>query len=222
VALVCWGDNLVHWPGRLAELIEDWVYLIRRDGWRSAWPEVIQAIVTLPYRRMKFVIVARSLLEPLPNLQPAIALEIREFEPADVDLVQQIDRPSEARACAHRLTRDHRGLVALHNGQPAGYAWGCTETILERVHLKLDPGDILCTDAYTALAFRSRGIQTVLTLARFRLFRDLGYRRAVTYIEQHNDPSLTVWRKVGSQVVGHVDFVRIGPWRWLRYDYSAG
>lgn len=80
---------------------------------------------------------------------------------------------------------------------------------------------MICVDAYRAPAFRGRGVQTALTLARFRLFRDLGYRREVTYIEQRNDPSLAVWRKAGSQVVGHVDYIRIGPWRRLRYDYSA-
>lgn len=208
----------MRWVSRLAELIQDWENLVRRDGWESAKPEVIQAIVTLPYRRMEFVVVARSLLGPLPDLQPKIALEIREFEPADVDLVQQMDRPSEAKACAQRLACGHKGLLALYKGQPAGYAWGCTEMALERIHLKLDPGDMLCTDAYTAPAFRGKGLQTALTLARFRLFRDLGYRRALSYIEARNYPSLAVWRKVGSQVVGHVDFIRIGPWRWVRYD----
>jgi GNAT superfamily N-acetyltransferase len=182
---------------------------------------VVQAVVTLPYRRLGFVVVARSLLEPLPDLQPKIALEIREFEPADVDLVKQIDRPSEARACALRLAHGHKGLLALHNGQPAGYAWGCAEMALERVHLKLDPGEVLCTDACTALAFRGKGVQTALTLARFRLFRDLGYQRAIAYIEARNYPSLAVWRKFGSRVVGHVDFSRVGPWRRVRYEYSA-
>jgi GNAT superfamily N-acetyltransferase len=208
----------VQWVNRLAELIEDWSYLIRRDGSWAATPEVIQAIVTLPYRRMRFVVVARSLLEPLPDLQPKIALEIREFEPADVGLVKQINRPSEAKACAQRLARGHKGLLALYQGQPAGYAWGCTEMTLERVHLELDPDDVLCTDAYTAPAFRGRGIQTVLTLSRFRLFRDLGYRRAISYIEANNHPSLAVWRKFGSQVVGHVDFKRVGTWRQVCYD----
>jgi hypothetical protein len=40
-------------------LIEDWVSLVQRDGWRSAWPEVGRAIVTLPYRRIEFIRIGR-------------------------------------------------------------------------------------------------------------------------------------------------------------------
>jgi hypothetical protein len=49
----------MRWFGRLAELIEDWVSLVQRDGWRSAWPEVGRAIVTLPYRRIEFIRIGR-------------------------------------------------------------------------------------------------------------------------------------------------------------------
>jgi GNAT superfamily N-acetyltransferase len=209
----------MRWVSRLAELIEDWNYLIQRDGWRSALPAVGQEIVRLPYRRLKLVVIARSLLEPLPDLQPKIALEIREFEPTDLDFVRQMYRPSEARACARRLAHGHKGLLALHKGQPVGYAWGCAEVepTLERVRLKLNPGDMLCVDAYTAPPFRSQGVQTALTLARVRLFRDLGYCRAITYIKRRNYPPLAVWRKIGGQIVGYIDFNRIGPWRRVHY-----
>jgi GNAT superfamily N-acetyltransferase len=176
--------------------------------------------MTLPYRRLHFVVVARSLLEPLPDLQPKIALEIREFEPTDVDSVRQINRPSEARACAQRLARGHKGLLAWHNGQVAGYAWGCTEMALERVNLKLDSGDVLCMDAYTAPAFRGQGVQTALALARCRLFRNMGHRRAITYIIKNNYPSLVIWRRIGSQIVGQGNFRRIGPWCRARQKVS--
>lgn len=210
----------MQWSNRLAELIKDWSYLIQRDGWRSTLPTFWQEVAGLPYRHAQFIVVARSLEEPLPDLKPKIELEIRLFEPADVELVRQIDRPSVARACVRRLERGHKGLIALREGQPAGYAWGCAEIdpTLERVDLKLEFGDVLCVDAFTAPAFRGKGIQTTLSLARFRLFHDLGYRRAIAYIERNNSPSLAVWRKVGSQEVGRIDFERIGPWRRTRHS----
>jgi len=208
------------WISRLNELIQDWDYAIRHDGWRTALPAIGKELLRLPFWHTKFLVVDRSLLEPLPDLQPQIALEIRGFEPSDLDLVRQIDRPSEASLCARRLSHGHIGFLALHKGQPAGHAWASdkVEPTLERVHLKLKPGDMICVDAYTAPNFRGKGVQTALVLARFRLFCDLGYQRAVTYIEKRNYPSLAVWRKVGSQVVGQVDFLRIGPWRRVRYE----
>jgi len=92
---------------------------------------------------------------------------------------------------------------------------------LERVNLKLDSGDVLCMDAYTAPAFRGQGVQTALALARCRLFRNMGHRRAITYIIKNNYPSLVVWRKIGSQIVGQGDFRRIGFWRRVRYSVEG-
>ncbi len=207
---------MIEWSKRLFELVQDWNYLIQRDGWRAALPVVGKEITRLPGRYMRFVILARSLLDPLPDPTPRLAIEIREFRPADLDLVRPINRPSEIKTCASRLAHGHQGLLGLYQGQPVGYAWSCTETSLERIHLELEPGDVLCTDAYTAPAFRNLGIQTALKLALFCLLRDTGYRRAIAYIEQHNYPSIAIWHRLGSQVVGHFSFIRIGPWRWGR------
>lgn len=207
------------WVGRLAEFMQDWNYLIQRNGWQSTLPVIGHEIIRLPYRHLRFAVPACSLLE-LPDLQPKILLEIREFKLSDLALARQMNRPSEARLYARRLARGQKGLIAFHEGEPAGYAWGCVEmdTTLERAYWELAPGDVFCVDAYTAPAFRGKGVQTALTLARFRCFRDLGYRRAVAFIEIHNHPSLAVWRKFGSQMIGYIDFRRVGPWRWVRYS----
>ena len=200
---------------RLVELTEDWSYLIQRDGVKSALPIVGLEIARLPYRRLRFLIVACPLAAPLPELYPRIPLEIRPLGWSDLESVRHIHRPSEARACARRLERGHTGLLTLYQGQMTGYAWACTEVnpSLERVQLTLAPDDVLCVDAYTAPAFRGKGVQTALALARCRLFSGLGYQRAVAYIERRNVPSLAVWRKLGGQEIGEIEFQRIGPWR---------
>lgn len=205
---------------RFSELTEDWEYFMKRLGFKSGLPLILVDMVRLPYRHLKFEILARSLLIPFPEWQPKIKIDIRPFERADLDFARQIDRPSEAKLCARRLDLGHRGLIAFCEGQPAGYSWGSTDTQtqLERVHIALEQGDVLCSDAFTAPAFRGRGIQTGLTLARFHLFGNLGCRRAVSYIEIRNHASLAVWkRKYGSQVIGSIDYLRIGSWNRVRY-----
>jgi GNAT superfamily N-acetyltransferase len=206
---------------RLAELMEDWMVMLRRDGLRAALPAIGLEIARLPYRHLRFFIIARSLKEPLPDIQPRIALVIRPFEQADLDLVREIDRPSEARLCMRRLENGHQGLAALYRGRLAGYAWGCAEVnvLTDRVQIPLKPGDVLCNDAFTTPAFRGQGVQTSLALARFRLFRDLGFHRAICYIEIKNAPSLAVWqRKLNGVTLGSVNFQRIGPWYRVDYD----
>lgn len=209
----------MQWTHRLAELVEDWSYMFRQRGPRVALPVVLCEIARLPIWHCRYKVLARSLVEPLPTVWPRIAAEIRSFEPADLEMVRHIDRPSEVKQCAKRLALGHQGLIALYDGQPAGYAWCCMDCnpIVERVRLRLEPGDVLCVDAYTAPAFRGQGIQTALALARMHLFREQGYQRAIAYIETGNLPSLAVWHKVGSREVDLIDFLRIGPWRWTRY-----
>jgi len=205
---------------RLAELTEDWKYFTERDGLKSSLPRIVSDLVKLPYRHLKFVVIARSLLDPFPNWAPQEDLLIRPLEQDDLDLVRQLDRPSEARLDAQRLAQGHKGLAAFYKGQPAGYAWGSMDplTRLERVHPKLSPGDVLFTDSYTFPAFRGRGVQTALTLARFVLFRDLGFFRAICTIEIHNKPSLAVWqKKVNGKTIGEIDFTRVGPMYRIRY-----
>jgi RimJ/RimL family protein N-acetyltransferase len=205
---------------RLSELTEDWRFYLQRDGFPSALRLIAAEIAQLPYRRLKLIVLARSLLEPFPEWEPKIQLSIRPFERADLELVRRIDRPSEARLCMHRLDEGHIGLMAFCDDRPAGYAWGSTDihTRLERVHPKLYPGDVLCTDSFTSPEFRGLGIQTALTLARFYLFRQLGYKRVICYIEVSNKPSLAVWqRKFDSQYISTIDFKRIGPWYKVSY-----
>jgi GNAT superfamily N-acetyltransferase len=207
------------WARRLKELAEDWAFFLHRDGWKLGISTVVRQIAQLPYRHISYVVVGRSLLDPFPDFTPKIALEIRSFGLQDLNLVRIIDRPSESRACAQRLARGHTGLLALYQGQPVGYCWGCTDVVptLERVQLNLAEGDFLCVDDYTNPAFRRKGIHTAMKLARYRLFREKGFRREVGYIESRNVASLASFRKVGSQVIGHIEYYRIGPWRWSKY-----
>ncbi|MHB8135337.1 MAG: GNAT family N-acetyltransferase [Anaerolineaceae bacterium] len=205
---------------RFRYLFEDWRYLIQRDGIGRALPVISLEIVRLPFRHIKFFVFERLLSEPLPDYSSKISLQIRPFEQSDLEFVRKIDRPSEARQCKRHLESGHKGLIAFHQGQPIGYAWGCADVIpeIEKVPIQLEPGDVLCTDVFTNPSFRGQGVQTAMSLARFRMFHDLGFSRAICYIEIHNRPSLTVWqKKLGGLKTGSIDFFRIGPLYRVRF-----
>ena len=205
---------------RLIELFEDWDYVIRKDGLWSAIPVIGQEIARLPFRHLKFFVFERSLSETIPEIHPQIELDIRPFEQSDLQFVKKMDRPSEARQCKRHLESGHKGLIAFFQGQPTGYAWGCADVNpeIEKVPIQLKLGDVLCTDVFTNPPFRGKGVQTALSLARFQMFRDLGFSRAICYIEIQNGPSLAVWqRKLSGLKTGSIDFLRIGPWYRVRF-----
>ena len=200
---------------RLLELFEDWASVIRKDGFWSAIPVIGQDITRLPYRHLKFFVFERSLTETIPEIHPQLELEIRPFVQSDLQFAKQMNLPSEVRQCKRHLESGHKGLIAFYQGQPTGYAWGCADVNpeIEKVPIQLEPGDVLCTDVFTDPVYRGKGVQTTLSLVRFEVFKDLGFRRAICYIEIQNVPSLAVWqRKLGARKIGTIDFIRIGPW----------
>lgn len=205
------------WVGRMAELVEDWRFVLLSRGWKFGLTWFAKQLILLPYRSMPYVIMSRSLAEPLPDHTPKIALAIRPFVSGDLTLVRSENLPSEARLFARRLEMGHTGLVACHGAQVAGYSWACTDTTLERLELRLEAGDVLFTDSFTIPAFRGQGVQTALSVVRMRQFRERGYTRAVMYIEEQNQPSLAVWRRLGAQVTARVRFRRLGFWRSTLY-----
>ncbi len=205
--------------GRLAEYLEDWKYLFKRDGMRLAFREMSTDIARLPFRHLQFKILEYSLSDPLPEIAPKIDLVIRPFKFNDLEKVKYLNRPSEAKQCERHLHNGHKGLVATYQGEVAGYAWGGPDMKpkLEKIPIQLKPGDVLCTDVFTAPPFRRKGIQTALSLARFRLFKELGFQKAVCYIEARNTPSLIVWqKKLGAKITGKIDFLRIFSWYRIR------
>lgn len=208
---------------RLAELIEDWNYLIDRGGLWRVLPTIFQEIARLPFRHLKFFVFHRSLCDALPVIPAKTALIIRQFKQSDLDLVKKIVRPSEVKQSRRHLESGHQGLIALYQDQPVGYAWGSAEINpeIEKVPISLEPGDVLLTDVFTSPPFRGKGVQTALSLARLQMFRELGFDRAICYIEIHNAPSLAVWqRKLGAQKAGSIDFLRIGLWYKVRFKIA--
>lgn len=205
---------------RFKELSEDWHFFIQRDGVKSALPVICKEVIELPYRHLRYIIFSRSLIDPLPEIETKPTFEILPFRQDHLPFIRSINRPSEFNLCSHRLARGHYGFVALLNHKLVGYAWASNEVDkqVERVPLELKPGEILCNDAFTTPSYRGRGIQTFLTLARLHMLKELGYQKAVCYIERHNNPSIAVWqRKLNSTITGYIDFQRIGPWYHIRF-----
>lgn len=205
---------------KISDLIEDWKFLINRDGFVCTIPIIWQDIIRIPYRHLKFFVFERPLDQVLPDLHPRITLEIRPINQLDLKLIEQMDRPSEARHSQLHLKSGHKGLIAFHQGQPVGYGWGCADVNpeIEKVPIQLEKGDVLCTDVFTNPVFRGQGVQTALSLARFRMFQELGFTRAICYIGIQNAPSLAVWeRKLGGKKIEVLDFVRIGPWYKVQF-----
>ena len=80
--------------------------------------------------------------------------------------------------------------------------------------MSLHPGDYLIAEAFTAPAFRRRGLHTAASLRCLQEARALGCVRLVGCIAPWNAPSLMVARRrMGRHVVGVAGSWALGPWR---------
>lgn len=207
---------MIFFGQRIIEVIVDWIFFIRRDGFKPTFSILLKE--TAPFRRIKFVLVSRALSRALPEFKFSQSIVIRPFLPADLEIVRRENRPSEAKLLERRLEQKHPGLTALVEGEMAGYSWLSPDMSLERFKLDLAQGDVLFTDAFVFPSFRRRGVNTALVRAKLELARDLGYKRIIAYIEEDNTPSLAVWcKKMGAEVLGRLEYRRIGLWRKVRF-----
>jgi hypothetical protein len=195
----------------------DWKHLITHNGLKSTWIIILRDLIQLPYRHIEYVVLACPLSEPIAEFESKLVVEIRPFLKIDLGYVSQEFLPSEANMCYRRLKMGHRGLVATSNSSTVGYCWLCTDDDLERVDLRMLPGDILITDSFTSPNVRGRGVHTQIAVAALRYAKELKFKRLIMYIEINNAPSLAVWqKKMRGEPIGHIDFKRIGFWRRTR------
>jgi GNAT superfamily N-acetyltransferase len=205
------------WILRIKELAIDWCHLVRREGLKSTYSNILKEILTLPYKHIKYIVFALPLLDSFPKVSPKAKISVRTFKMKDLDFVREEYLPSEANLCQRRLQIGHLGFLASIDGKPVGYTWLCTDVSLERIKLNLSKGEILINDAFTTPEFRNLGVKTALAVEAIKKAYDLGYERLIVYIDEKNAPSINVWeKKFRAEIITQIDYIRIGIWRKTR------
>jgi GNAT superfamily N-acetyltransferase len=89
-----------------------------------------------------------------------------------------------------RLQRGQKCFVALIGGTVVGCNWLCLAAEPDGSVTFVPPsGEVVCTDAYTAVAQRGRSIHTALLHAMLVWAQQAGYVRAYTYVALGNTRS---------------------------------
>ncbi len=205
---------------RIGALIQDVRTLAAQRNWRAAWQYAWQMLVTAPYRRIEFIVFARSLDQPIPEVQPLVPVTIRLATLEDIPRFEKIVLPSAVRRFVNRIAHNRLCFVALHHTDIVAYCWATPEVRpdVDNISLDLEPHDIYFDDAYTVPAYRRRKLQTAVHLYRMRYVKQMGFRRAVLIVDIHNHASLALVQKLGYREIGKVTFVRILGKRWYLWS----
>lgn len=207
---------------KLIGLILDLREQFRRGDLRQAVRWSVKTLASLPYRRIEYTVLARSLLEPWPVAEPRLPIVLRRATEADLVRFRGLVSPSDLRHFTHRFAYGRYCFLALDGGNLAAYCWATTQIDLDvdNLEMQLQPGDFYGDDAYTVLCYRRQGIQAAMLLYRNEYMKCLGCQRVVAIVEEDNLASQRMVRKLGYQEVDHLSFRRI---LWMRtYRYHLG
>jgi ribosomal protein S18 acetylase RimI-like enzyme len=205
---------------KFKRLFHDLQLQAHRDGWRQTGCWLFGTLVSLPYCRVEYTVFARSLVEPLPTVEPRMPVSLCLATEADLARFRGLVPPSELRHFARRLAHGRYCFLALDGENLAAYCWASTqvEFDIDNLEMQLRPGDAYVDDAYTVPAYRRQRIQTVVHLFRLGYMRDLGCRRAILIVDDKNIASQGLVRKLGYQDVDHLSYRRV---LWKRtYSYQ--
>ena len=137
-----------------------------------------------------------------PSLRPLEELEVG-FVGAEAmsTIVALPDRKFPESTLLGRLAQGHHCLSAQRGGELVAFTWCSPNTWSHWGRLALLPNEAYLYDAYTALAFRGRGIAPAL---RYRLYEELsskGKVRLYSVSERLNRPALQFKRRLGATII---------------------
>jgi hypothetical protein len=174
--------------------------------------------------RPKFLFYTRDLrvgVDAAPT--PADAVW-RELTPDDVESVASLVPDETPERIQRRLDEGQRGLVCQVRDSLAHCRWFTGRpTYLRHLSLTLvpQPGDLCHNGAYTAPAFRKRGIFADGIARVLMLAQREGYVRSISHAAWWNYPTRgSVLRRTERRPVGHVGYWNLGVAR--RYFATGG
>jgi ribosomal protein S18 acetylase RimI-like enzyme len=183
-----------------AILGKDLRYLLQRD-----WPAILLNTVRRRFyiHCQRYVVLARSLDEPLPSSQPQLGVTIRQATLDDIERFRPITVSWQLRQFFQRMCRGHICFITLlPDGRIVNYGWSSDEASQEPCPTPLEPGDACSSFSYTLPAYRRMGLHEANFAARCKFLREQGYKRVLAQVETDNVASLALCRKVGYREVG--------------------
>ena len=171
----------------------------------------------LLYNRIEWIVLVRSLEEPLPSIEPRLAVGYSMAAASGLSRLREISFPSRLSHFRTRLWHGRTCVLAMHQGRVAAYCWATDELSFEidNLELRLRPGDAYIDDLYTAPEFRGQRIGMATHRWLLNHLQERGFKRAVTVVREHNTPALKIHEKLGFVEADHLTFRRM----LLKRDY---
>ena len=136
-----------------------------------------------------YMIYRKNLEDPLPRLRARAPIRVTQATLDEIDAIAAINPGPEDLSSLYRrrLSGGYRCFVARIEGEPVAYNWllATRGTMIDYDGqvIRIGEGEVFCTDAFTAEAWRGRAIHTELLLRMLEWAREEGFRTAWTKVD---------------------------------------
>lgn len=188
--------------------------VFRDDGLRGV---VVRLLSAVGYRRL--LLLERSLDYRITAPNPRLALRCERLTRDSFDEYFALRPDVDPDAVTSRLARGHLCHVARTDEEIVAACWSTTlKVFVDYLGCELDLGDdaAYLYDAFTAPAWRGRGVASILCAHQLSALRAEGLTRALRATWPENRSALRAHAKSGFRPVRRLTTLRLGPWRWLR------
>lgn len=192
------------WDRKLTGFSRDLLFYLRHRDDPDARRFFADRTKSFLLRRIEYVVMGRSLDDPIPILSNPLGIEIRPGMRGDLPALAKRIFPSEIDRYRRRLENGREFYLSFLDGHWINYAWTTHRLrfAVDNLRLELREGDIYIDDAHTVPELRGRGINTLLHHFILAEYRKRGFRRAVVIVDVQNAPSLRAMEKCGFHPIG--------------------
>jgi len=207
---------------RLWGMMRDASYFFRNGDIPDPDQSFVERFRHLLYNRIEWIVLTRSLEEPLPAIKSRVEIDYSVATAADLSRLRDIVFPSRLSYFRKRLEHGRTCIFAIHQGRVVAYCWATGElnSEIDNLELRLKPGDAYTDDLYTVPEFRRHRIGTATNLSVLNYLQERGFKRAVKIVRENNNPALRMDEKLGFLESDHLVFRRILTSR--DYHYAKG
>lgn len=163
--------------------------------------------------RCEVLLYAFDLERELPSVSSNSEMDLCPLTEGDIGAYLALRPDEDAPTVRERLRRGDLGLALWSGDRIVGAVW----TRFDRVwiselgrSLRVEPHDAYGYAAYVAPGHRRGGAATVLYLLTLRRLKNLGYRRALSYVAHDNLAGRAPLWRLGFEYVGRIRWFHVG------------
>ncbi len=185
---------------KISDIKKTLVIKKRNEGLPQFFINIIYYALSSIFSYKKYILMNRSLLDPIPEVKIKKNFSIRIADYSDLPKLAKVVTPNILKNFTRFFSEEKVCLIALDKDDIIYYSWISFE---QKSFVRIKEDEAYFFDAFTLPKYRSMGIHTMMTAERLRIARQRGYDNALLIVSPRNLAALKALKKLGFEETGN-------------------